>query len=221
MFATAEQTGSVWGVWGYTAAPKFGPPLHIHREEDEFFYVLGGEFAFQLRDCVKMAPTGSFVFIPKGAEHTFRNVSDTPGKLLGGVTPGDFEDAFARLTREPPDALFLVAEVLTIRNRCRVLKFAERNRLPAIYEFGLFARDGGLMAYGPKLTESIERGAYYVDKILKGMKPTDLPVEQPKSFELRVNVTTAEALGLVISPSILMQADATEVGGVNQCARMW
>ncbi len=135
--------------------------------------------------------------------------------------PGDFEDAFARLTREPPDALFLVAEVLTIRHRCRVLKFAERNQLPAIYEFGLFARDGGLMAYGPKLTESIERGAYYVDKILKGMKPTDLPVEQPKSFELHINLTTAKALGLVISPSILMQADHTEVGGVSQCARMW
>ncbi len=135
--------------------------------------------------------------------------------------PGDFEDAFARLTREPPDALFLVAEVLTIRHRCRVLKFAEKNQLPAIYEFGLFARDGGLMAYGPKLTESFERGAYYVDKILKGMNPGDIPVEQPKSFEFHINLTTAETLGLAISPSILMQADHTEVGGVKQCARMW
>ncbi len=451
ILATGKQTGGVWGIWSYSAEPKFGPPLHIHKEEDEFFYVLDGEFAIQLGDCIRMAPAGSFVYIPKNVEHTYRNVRETPGKLLGGVTPAgfeeffeelpgvdaetiealakkhamdsvgppidltnlppspavtdeqdsassenvfrigmlspgcappsalirnllqglhdlgyeegknvsiewryskgdserfaslaaelasldvdvivamstpaalaakqatrtipivmlyvadpkgtglvaslaqpggnitgvsdmatelsakrlallkevvptlsrvaviwnasdpgmvlrfreiesaarlqgvtlqsvevrrpsDFEDAFARLRRDPPDALFLVAEVLTIRHRCRVLKFAEKNHLPAIYEFRLFAQDGGLMAYGPKLTDSFERGAYYVDKILKGMKPTDLPVEQPKSFELYINLTTAKALGLTISPSVLMQADHTEVGGINQCSRVW
>lgn len=449
ILATSEQTGGVWGVWRYTAAPEFGPPLHVHTKEAEFFYVLSGEFAIQLGDCVEVAPAGSFVFIPKDAPHTYRNMKAEPGQLLGVVTPGgfeglfaalhgvnaqtaeelirqhamlsvgppidlvaleaslaaaararptadgyrigvlapgcdpaspvlqsflqalaeagyaegknlsiewrysqgdaerfvglaeelsrsdvdlivaistpaalaakqatqtipivmlyvadpegtglvaslgrpggnitgvsdmatelsakrlallrealpglsrlailwnaadpgmvlrfkelevaaralgvtlqsfevrslhDFEHAFAAMTQELPDALFVIAEVLTITHRCRVLAFAEEHRLPAIYEFGLFARDGGLMAYGPKLVDSFRRGAHYVDAILKGAAPADLPVEQPESFELVVNMTTAESLGLTLPRTILLQAEQAENGDDRQCGRVW
>jgi putative tryptophan/tyrosine transport system substrate-binding protein len=133
----------------------------------------------------------------------------------------DFTHAFSAMTREAPDALFVIAEVLTIANRCQVLQFAAENRLPAIYEFGLFAREGGLMAYGPKLTDSFERGAYYVDEILKGAEPADLPVEQPANFELVVNVATAESLDLTLPPTILLQAEPVDGVDFLRCTRIW
>jgi quercetin dioxygenase-like cupin family protein len=97
ILATHEQTGGVWGVWRYTSITGGGPPVHIHRAEDEFFYVLSGEFNFQLDDCIKSAPAGSFVFIPKDAVHTFQHVGPEPGVLLGGVTPGGLEGLFQDL----------------------------------------------------------------------------------------------------------------------------
>jgi putative tryptophan/tyrosine transport system substrate-binding protein len=449
ILATREQTGGAFGVWRYTSPSGGGPPVHIHRAEDEFFYVLSGAFNFQLGDCVKSAPAGSFVFIPKDAVHTFQHVGPEPGVLLGVVTPGGFEGlfqslpgadtemvkalftkhhmdvvgppleaatpiphltprgmaqppakvsrigvlspgclppsptldvllqglrdlgyvdgqtvaiewrysegraerfpdlaaelvrlpvdlivaistpaalaakhatstipivmvyvadpvgtglvtslgrpggnltgvsdmatdlsakrlellkeavprlsrvavlwnaadpgmvlrfreietaaralgvtlqslevrapdelerAFTAMIQERPDGLFVVAEVLTLAHRCRVLDFAAKNRLPAIYEFGVFAREGGLMAYGPKLTDSFERGAYYVDKIVKGTKPADLPVEQPLNFELVINLKTAEALGLTIPQHLLLLADRGETGRDHRCARLW
>jgi putative ABC transport system substrate-binding protein len=136
-------------------------------------------------------------------------------------SPQDFERAFTAMTREHPDALFVVAEVLTLSHRCQVLDFAAQNRLPAMYEFGVFAREGGLMAYGPKLTDSFQRGAYYVDRILKGTKPADLPVEQPMHFELVVNFKAAEALGLTIPPHLLVLADRGDRGQENRCMRIW
>ncbi len=125
------------------------------------------------------------------------------------------------MTQERPDALFVVAEVLTLSHRCQVLDFAAKNRLPAMYEFGVFARDGGLMAYGPKLTDSFQRGAYYVDRVLKGIKPADLPIEQPMNFELVINFKTAEALGLTIPPQLLVLADRGDRGQENRCMRIW
>ena len=90
-----------------------------------------------------------------------------------------------------------------------------------MYEFGLFARDGGLLAYGPKLTDTFQRGAHYVAKILKGSKPQDLPVEQPMDFRLAVNVTTAKDLGITIPASILIQADQSTTSGGQKCSRAW
>jgi putative ABC transport system substrate-binding protein len=448
MLATREQTGGSFGMWRYTKVREGGPPLHIHRTEDEFFYVVSGDFHFQLGDCIKHAPAGSFVFIPQDVVHTFQHVGPEPGVLLRSVHPGgfeglfqglpgadeetvkalfkkynmdvvgppleaarlqaprtapgtkpsgklfrigvlspgchppsaaldlllqglrdlgyaegqnlafewrysegqaerfadlaadlvrlqvdvivtmgtpaalaakqatqtipivmvyvadpvgtglvaslarpggnltgvsdmatdlsskrlellkeavptlsrlavlwnaadpgmvlrfheiaaaarvlgvtlqslevrspqDFAPAFTAITRERPDALFVVAEVLTLAHRCEVLDFAAQHRLPAMYEFGLFARDGGLMAYGPKLTDAFQRGAYYVDRILKGTKPADLPVEQPMNFELVVNFKTAEALGLTLPPDLLVLTDHGERGGENRCMRLW
>ena len=90
-----------------------------------------------------------------------------------------------------------------------------------MYEFGVFARDGGLMAYGPKLTETFQRGAYYIDRILQGTKPANLPVEQPMRFELVINLETAKTLGLTLPPTLLVQADRAHGGGENRCARLW
>ena len=97
MLATREQTGGSLGVWRYTKVREGGPPLHIHRTEDEFFYVLSGEFNFQLGDCIKHAPAGSFVFIPQDVVHTFQHVGPEPGVLLGSVHPGGFEGLFQDL----------------------------------------------------------------------------------------------------------------------------
>jgi quercetin dioxygenase-like cupin family protein len=94
VLASREQTGGAFGIWRYAIEPKGGPPSHIHRGEDEFFYVLSGEFHFQLGDRVLPAPAGSFVFIPRGAVHTFQNTGAQPGVLLGGVTPAGFEGYF-------------------------------------------------------------------------------------------------------------------------------
>jgi quercetin 2,3-dioxygenase len=94
VLATREQTGSAFGIWRYELEPKAGPPSHIQREEDEFFYILSGEFHFQLGDRILSAPAGSFVFIPCGAVHTDQNTGSKPGVLLGGVTPARFEGYF-------------------------------------------------------------------------------------------------------------------------------
>jgi quercetin dioxygenase-like cupin family protein len=94
VFAIREQTGGTFGIWRYEIKPEGGPPSHSHREEDEFFYVMGGEFHFQLGVRILSAPTGSFVFIPRGAVHTYQNTGSKPGVLLGGVTPAGFEGYF-------------------------------------------------------------------------------------------------------------------------------
>jgi len=96
VLATAEQTGGAFGVWRYEMPPGGGPGSHVHRAEDEFFLVLSGTFDFQLGDSVSRAPAGSFVFIPKDAVHTFKNVGSEPGVLVGGVTPAGFEGYFMR-----------------------------------------------------------------------------------------------------------------------------
>jgi putative ABC transport system substrate-binding protein len=91
--------------------------------------------------------------------------------------------------------------------RADVYEFAAAHRLPAIYEYDLFPRDGGLMSYGPNMVETYERAASRVDRILKGAKPADLPFEQPTKFEFVINSKTARTLGLSVSPSLIARAD--------------
>jgi mannose-6-phosphate isomerase-like protein (cupin superfamily) len=95
ILATGEQTGGALGLLRQTIAPKSGPPLHIHRANDEFFYVVSGEFKFKLGDRIVSAPARSVVFVPRGTAHTFQNVETEPGVLLVGVTPGGLEKMFA------------------------------------------------------------------------------------------------------------------------------
>jgi ABC transporter substrate binding protein len=121
------------------------------------------------------------------------------------VTPVTFPPGRARLARA--GALIAVADPVTDMYRTRIADFALRNRLPATYYFKAFAEAGGLLAYGANLADLFRRAATYVDKILKGAKPADLPVEQPRKFELVINLKTAKALGLTIPQSVLIRAD--------------
>jgi ABC-type uncharacterized transport system substrate-binding protein len=126
---------------------------------------------------------------------------------LGVREPDDFDHAFAAMDRERPDALFMVTDSLTNLNRKRVLDFAETHRIPAMYEYASLVQEGGLMSYGPSFDDLFLRAAVYVDKILKGAKPGELPVEQPTRYYLVVNLRTAKALGLTIPQSLLLRAD--------------
>jgi mannose-6-phosphate isomerase-like protein (cupin superfamily) len=94
LLATADQTGGSLGMFRQTIAPNSGPPTHVHQTEDEFFYVVSGEFKVQLGDRVMNAPAQSVMFVPRGTPHTFENVAPEPGVLLVGVTPGGFEKMF-------------------------------------------------------------------------------------------------------------------------------
>jgi putative tryptophan/tyrosine transport system substrate-binding protein len=117
------------------------------------------------------------------------------------------EGLFAILSKDRPDALLTMVDPFTRFHLKRILEFAAKNRLPAMYEERSFVEAGGLISYGPSNAELYRRSATYVDKILKGANPADLPVEQPTRFELFINLKTAKELGLTIPQSVLYQAD--------------
>ena len=126
---------------------------------------------------------------------------------LGVREPSDFGNAFAEMTRSPPDAILMVSDTLTGLNRKLVMEFAANNRLPAMYEFGFLVRDGGLMSYGPNLRETGKIVGDLVARILRGARPADLPLEQPTHFEFIVNLKTAKSIGFIFPPALLARAD--------------
>jgi len=128
-------------------------------------------------------------------------------QALGVREPDDFNEAFSVMNSDLPDAILMVADSLTTLNRKRVFEFAAAKKLPAIYEYDFLVRDGGLMSYGPDLTESFERTAALVDRIFKGAKPADLPFEQPTRYPFVLNLKTAKSIGLEIPPTLLALAD--------------
>jgi putative ABC transport system substrate-binding protein len=128
-------------------------------------------------------------------------------QVLKAQSLKDFEDAFAAARRAQADALTILPSGLFWTLRARIVNLAAKTRLPAMYEQRDFVAAGGLMAYGPSVPDLFRRAATYVDRILKGAKPADLPVEQPTKFELVINLKTAKALGLTIPPSLLARAD--------------
>jgi putative tryptophan/tyrosine transport system substrate-binding protein len=121
--------------------------------------------------------------------------------------PKDFEGAFAMMGQERPDALLVLEDALTLQYLNEIVDFAAQKRLPSMFAEKEGVERGGLMSYGPSLSEMMRRGATYVDKILKGAKPGDLPVEQATKFELAINLKTARALGLSIPTALLATAD--------------
>jgi putative ABC transport system substrate-binding protein len=121
--------------------------------------------------------------------------------------PDDFDRAFSEMTRARAGALTGLGGSMLFSERRRLVDLAAKNRLPVVYSWREGADAGGLMAYGPNILDLFRRAATYVDKILKGAKPGDLPVEQPTKFELVINLKTAKALGLTIPPSLLQRAD--------------
>jgi putative ABC transport system substrate-binding protein len=130
-------------------------------------------------------------------------------EALGVQAPEDVERAFEVATQLPADALLTTEGQFLLTQRQRIVDFAARNRLPAIYAWRDAVDSGGLMSYGPNLAAQFRRAAYYVDRLLKGAQPADLPVEQPMRFDFVINLKTAQALGLAIPEHVLLQA--TEV----------
>lgn len=126
---------------------------------------------------------------------------------FGVREPDDFGTSFDKMAADPPDGILMVTDVLTILNRKRVIDFAAAHKIPAIYELALFAKDGGLMSYGPNQSEMLSGVADLVARILKGAKPGDLPFEQPTLFEFAINRKTADAMGLKLPPELLAGAD--------------
>jgi len=128
-------------------------------------------------------------------------------QVLAVYHPREFEGAFDAAIRERAGALLVLPSLLFAINERQLIALVAKHQLPAIFGQPSFVRAGGLMTYGPTGPSPFRRAAYYVDRILKGAKPADLPVEQPMKFELVINLKTAQALGLTIPPTLLFQAD--------------
>ena len=139
--------------------------------------------------------------------------TEAAARLLGvrahvlEVRGAGLDGAFSALTKDRPDALLVLADPGFVVHRARIVEFANTSRLPAMYPHREYAEAGGLLAYGADLRDNYRRAAIYVDKILRGAKPADLPVELPTKFELVLNLKSAKALGLTIPPSVLARAD--------------
>jgi putative ABC transport system substrate-binding protein len=142
----------------------------------------------------------------KGAEVTARGLA-VRLQFLEARGPDDFDKAFSEMTRGRADALTVLTSIMLFDERRRLVDLAAKKRLPAVYPWREGVDAGGLMAYGANLPDLYRRAATYVDRILKGTKPGDLPVEQPTKFELVINLKTAKALGLTIPQSLLQRTD--------------
>lgn len=142
--------------------------------------------------------------------HETQVAADQTHVLLHVVGPRNVEEleaAFADLIRQRPDALLVTTEAFTRQHLSRILDFANQNKIPAMFEDSSFVEAGGLMSYGPNYEEVFRTAAVFVDKILKGARPADLPVEQPTKFQLVLNLKTAKALAIDIPPNLLTMAD--------------
>jgi len=152
--------------------------------------------------------------MPDRARKDRLNAADVAARALGlrlqiveARGPANFDRAFSDMTRARAEALTVLSTPVFDSERGRLVDLAAKNRLPTVYSFRTYVEAGGLMSYGTNIADLFGRAATYVDKILKGAKPGDLPVEQPTKFELVINLKTAKALGLTIPPSLLQRAD--------------
>jgi putative ABC transport system substrate-binding protein len=135
----------------------------------------------------------------QGVEQVLPRVSRVP--ISRSTKPSEIDAAFEAIGKERAGAVIVVVDTMLLRNRTRIADHAVRQRLPTVFAFSEYA-DAGLLAYGPSISDGYRQAAAYVDKILKGAKPGDLPIEQPTKFELVINMKTARALGLTIPPSL-------------------
>jgi putative ABC transport system substrate-binding protein len=165
-----------------------------------------------LRETFPRLTRVAILWDPSGADQF--KAADSAARSLGIHVqsleirhPGGLPGAFALAAKERADAVFVVTTAVFFRERVRLSRLAIDNRLPAVYALREFAEAGGLLSYGTNLPEMFRRAAVYVDRIFKGAKPADLPMEQPTKFELVINTKTASALHLTIPPSLLLRAD--------------
>jgi putative ABC transport system substrate-binding protein len=177
---------------------------------------LSGKRLELLREVVPGLSRVAFLWNPdvRGAVLDYKETEGAAGSLrvqLQSVEvfrAEDFDRAFSAITKERAQALIVPgANPLAFANRDRIANFAQRNRLPSMYGQREFVDAGGLMSYGPSAPDLFRRAATYEDKILKGTKPADLPVERPRKFELVINLKTAKQIGLTIPPNVLARAD--------------
>jgi ABC-type uncharacterized transport system substrate-binding protein len=179
---------------------------------------LGGELSgkmFQvLKETVPKLSKVAILWNPDNVASaiSFREGEVPAAKALGVALvsvevrgPGDVERALTTIASE--SGLMLWVHLVALPFRARLMEFAAAHRLPTVAQSSVWPQSGGLMSYGPDTADLLRRGAVYVDKILRGAKPADLPVEQPTKFELVINLKTAKALGLTIPPSVLLRAD--------------
>jgi putative ABC transport system substrate-binding protein len=166
-----------------------------------------------LKEVVPRAARIAYLVMPGQFAQTFVAEAQQAAPLLSvklavvEVRGGDYDGAFATMRNGRADAVLVAGSPEFNRDRKRIIALSAKHRLPAIYEWRHHVEDGGLMAYGGDLVDLSKRAASYVDRIFKGAKPADLPVEQPTKFELVINLKTAKALGLTIPQSILTRAD--------------
>jgi putative tryptophan/tyrosine transport system substrate-binding protein len=176
---------------------------------------LGGKRLELLKEAVPKLAQVALLYEPVGGGvRDVKEVLPVAARALKlTIRPWDIRDAdgfekvFATLNKERPDGLYVLQSTLMTTNAKRIADFALKSRLPSMYYIKEFVEAGGLMSYGADLADSYRRVAYYVDRILKGAKPADLPVEQPTKFELVINLKTAKQIGVTIPPEVLARAN--------------
>jgi putative ABC transport system substrate-binding protein len=179
---------------------------------------MGGKWLQVLKELVPSASRAAIMFNPAVSTHIakgyYLDSFEDAAKQLGVeqiAAPvqraGDIEDAIGALARKRDGALIVLPDTFTLVHRDLILSLTAQSRVPAVYSFRLFAQSGGLMSYGINATDQFPRAASYVDRILKGEKPADLPVQAPTKYELVINLKTAKTLGLEVPPQLLARAD--------------
>jgi putative tryptophan/tyrosine transport system substrate-binding protein len=176
---------------------------------------LSGKRLQLLKEMIPKAVRVAVIWNPTNvAAARYLSETRTAGRSLGlqveaveARAASDFDAAFDAVVATRPSAFITLADGMLLANKARIVEFATRSRIPALFPDQEFASAGGLIAYGPSLAANFRRAASYVDRILKGAKPAELPVEQPSKFEMTINMKTAKALGLTIPPSLLLRAD--------------
>jgi putative ABC transport system substrate-binding protein len=166
-----------------------------------------------LKEAAPRVSRVAFLFNPDHVDNELREAEGAAGRLgvrlhpLALRAPGELDSALRAARDAGADALYVVSSRQTVGGLRKFVAFAEESRLPLAGGWGAWAQAGGLLSYGPNVDDMVRRAATYVDRILKGAKPDELPVQQPTKFELFVNLKTAKALGLAIPESFLLRAD--------------
>ena len=182
-----------------------------------FEHSMGGKWLVLLKEAAPMLKRVATMFNPEtapGGGRYFVPSFEVAGATLGVKpivapvrSPGEIDKVIEDLAREPDGGLVLMPDTFTFVNRTQVMTLAERHKLPLILWLGNHANEGALVGYGPNYHDLFRRSASYVDRILRGEKPSDLPVQVPTKFDLVINLKTAKTLGLTVTPTLLARAD--------------
>ena len=182
-----------------------------------FEHSMGGKWLVLLKEAAPMLKRVATMFNPEtapGGGRYFVPSFEVAGATLGVKpivapvrSPGEIDKVIEDLAREPDGGLVLMPDTFTFVNRTQVMTLAERHKLPLILWLGNHAKEGALVGYGPNYHDLFRRSASYVDRILRGEKPSDLPVQVPTKFDLVINLKTAKTLGLTVTPTLLARAD--------------